>query len=922
MALLDPARSDSPTATALVAVLVVVHEGSALPEALEAVERQVYEPAAVMVVGGDPPARDSVEADRWAPSVAEAVATLDEGISHLWLLHDDSIPRPDALGALVREGGRVDADLVGSKILMSGHPGKLESVGLATDVFEVPASGLDREELDQEQYDVLRDVAFVAGSSILIDRAMFERVGGSDDLLEPITAALDLCQRVRLAGGRVVVVPSAEVLHDGSCQPESKPWRVEAGRIRAMLKAYSPVTLLWVVPFSLVLGLLEAVVSPLFGRWRLVAYLRAWAWNVMRLPSTIGSRRRVDRQVGDAELFRFQVRGSARLTAFLQRSTDYFLRVAESERLRNLGSLVETSQETVRRPVVASLLAGIAFALFATRQLWFDGVASVGYALAPPESVAATLDAFAGGWNPAGLGGADPLRPVIGAAALVQVALLGKASLVLVVTMVVAAVGGVVGMARLLGPFGVRPAARYGAGILFIGGPAVRAFTGDGVWHGLVAMAVLPWILSVVLHRQRTAASIAAAALLTAIGSAFLPLLLIVPTVLVAVWMLIESDGGLVRVGRAAGAAVLAIPALLPWVATLDDVEFLFMTGPDFFWSPSVWVATVTAATAGFLMAAAPRPMAQLAGWGALMASGGAILARTGSFGWGTDPGAAGLAVVGVGMAVIVGAALETAARSFETAGPLRYLRILAGVGAGLLLIGTITIAIPGRLGLPSSGLADTLAFTNEAAPGRVLLVGSEGAMPGGGQALEGGTHIRLVSTPVPRLWEAWPTPEAEGDRALAEAVTAALSGEDFRLGESLAEFGVGWIVTTGEGAITSTLDAQLDLLPLALPDTRAYQVDVAAPRAIDSTGTEWRSTGVAYEGPAGERTVRIAENADTRWGDQWEKDGWANRVTVTTGVVEFSPIGRLKSAALGALIWVGLLVISVAAIRERGGRS
>ncbi|NNJ48552.1 MAG: hypothetical protein HKP18_12065, partial [Acidimicrobiia bacterium] len=65
-----------------------------------------------------------------------------------------------------------------------------------------------------------------------------------------------------------------------------------------------------------------------------------------------------------------------------------------------------------------------------------------------------------------------------------------------------------------------------------------------------------------------------------------------------------------------------------------------------------------------------------------------------------------------------------------------------------------------------------------------------------------------------------------------------------------------------------------------------------------------------------------IAENADTRWGDQWEKDGWANRVTVTTGVVEFSPIGRLKSAALGALIWVGLLVISVAAIRERGGRS
>ena len=170
-------------------------------------------------------------------------------------------------------------------------------------------------------------------------------------------------------------------------------------------------------------------------------------------------------------------------------------------------------------------------------------------------------------------------------------------------------------------------------------------------------------------------------------------------------------------------------------------------------------------------------------------------------------------------------------------------------------------------------------------------------------------------------MWEAWPTAESPGDLALAEAVSAALSGEEFRLGENLADFGIGWIVATGEGPITSALDAQLDLLPLALPDTRAYQVAVPAPRAVDSNGAEWISTGIAYVGPTGERTVRIAENADTRWGDQWEQDGWANRVTVDTGRVAFGPIGRLKSAALGALIWAGLLVIASAAIRERGHR-
>ena len=325
MALLDPARSDSPTATALVAALVVVHDGSALPDALEAVSRQVYEPDQVIVIGG--PAPDADSGQPWAATVAEGLERLDESITYVWLLHDDSIARPDTLGALVREAARAGADLAGSKILVAGQPGKLESVGLATDVFEVPASGLDVTEVDQEQYDVLRDVAFVAGSSVLVRRDILVRVGGPDLALEPVTAALVLCQRVRLAGGRVVVVPSAEVLHDGTCSRQSTPWRVEAGRLRAMLKAYSVVTLLWVVPFNFILGLLEAVLSPLFGRWRLFAFLRAWGWNLLRLPSTLAARAAVVREVGDGELFRFQVPGSARLTAFWQRLGDVYTRL-------------------------------------------------------------------------------------------------------------------------------------------------------------------------------------------------------------------------------------------------------------------------------------------------------------------------------------------------------------------------------------------------------------------------------------------------------------------------------------------------------------------------------------------------------------------------------------------------------------------
>jgi hypothetical protein len=801
---------------------------------------------------------------------------------------------------------------------VSGKPGVLESVGLATDVFAVPASGLDVDELDQEQYDVLRDVAFVAGSSMLVDRHMLERVGGPDPRLEPLTAALDLCQRVHLAGGRVVVVPSAEVLHDGSCHGESKPWRVEAGRLRAMLKAYSPVTLLWAVPLNFVLGLLEAIVSPLFGRWRLTSFVRAWVWNLLRLPDTIAARRRVERVAGDRELFRFQVRGSARLTAFGQRVGDRWVVMAASERARSLGSLVESGQETVRRPLVASLLAGLGFALFSTRQFWIDGVATAGYALTPSSSVAVALRSYSGGWNPADLGSPEPLRPVIGAVSMVQVALLGRASATLVVILVLASVAGVVGIARLLGPFGVRPAARYGAGVLFIGGASVRVLAGDGIWHGIVAMVVLPWILTVAFHRRRTASAVVAIALLTAIGAAFLPLMLLLPVAAILVWALVDSVDALRFLARLTIGALLALPALLPWVGVLDDPGSLFTDGPDFFWAPSVWVVILVAVAAAATMAGAPNPLSRLAGWGALLVAGGAVLARTGSFGWGTDPGAAGMAAAGLGMAVVAGAGFEAGARAFEVPGASLYLRLAASLAAAVLVVGTVSVALPGRLGFPSSGLDEVLSFTVEAVPSRALLLGDEAAMPGGGHPLTESLHYRVVSTPAPRLVEAWPSAPRIGEEALQEVLAGALSGASFRLGEELADFGIGWIVVTGDGGPTDSLDAQLDLLPLALPETRAYQVEVAGPRAVDTAGTEWVAGGTGYSGPTGTRVVRLADNADSRWGDRWEQSGWANQVSTDSGLIEFGPIGTLRRAAFVSLLWVGALVLAAAAVRER----
>ncbi|MDH3606814.1 MAG: hypothetical protein OER12_07445, partial [Acidimicrobiia bacterium] len=162
------------------------------------------------------------------------------------------------------------------------------------------------------------------------------------------------------------------------------------------------------------------------------------------------------------------------------------------------------------------------------------------------------------------------------------------------------------------------------------------------------------------------------------------------------------------------------------------------------------------------------------------------------------------------------------------------------------------------------------------------------------------------------------PTPARLGDEALTEILESALAGGSFRVGESLAEFGIQWIVATDPGPVVDALDAQLDLLPLALPDTLAYQVEGDAPRAIDESGVLWTPSGIDFVGPGAGGTVRLAENADSRWSGQWVQDGWANRVTVDTGIISFGPIRRLRTASIVALAWVGLLVIGVAAIRGR----
>ena len=107
----------------------------------------------------------------------------------------------DAVEQLVETAERVDgAGVVGAKILDADHPGVLLDVGQSIDRFGYPYSPLEAGEIDQGQYDRLREVMAVSSSAMLVRGDLAAAIGLPDDRFPTRFADVDFCWRARVAG--------------------------------------------------------------------------------------------------------------------------------------------------------------------------------------------------------------------------------------------------------------------------------------------------------------------------------------------------------------------------------------------------------------------------------------------------------------------------------------------------------------------------------------------------------------------------------------------------------------------------------------------------------------------------------------------------------------------------------------------------
>lgn len=815
-------------ASPAVAVAILADDGIDPQGTLQALRSQVYAPTQTLVVGG--PKREG-----GVRNSSEVIGALAPGVSFVWWVHGDTRPRPDALGGLVREIERTEAAVAGSKILVDGGSDRLESVGGATDVYGDIYTGLDPDELDLEQYDVVREVSYVSAVSLLVRRDLLRGLGGFDPSLAPQAASIDFCQRVRLAGGRVVVVPSSEVFHQSPCAAEAPGWKEQGGRNKAMLVAYSLLTLAWVVPMGALVGLLDGLSQLVLGRVRpLLATLVSWLWTLAQVPSVIVARARLRRirVVGDEELFRFQVSGSSRLRRTFSEIGDRFNAAIDED---EAGSLAERARIVWRRPSAGLSTISALAVLVATRSIWFSGPPQVGFAL--PAGLSGFGAAYGGGPNPAGFGSDLVVPPVVGLGSIAFLLLGRRPNLGSALLLLVAIALALLGMARLARRMGAGSLGAFVAGWVYVAGATTAAVAATANWPALLAIGPLPWAIEAVVapsvQGRRRVGRLASAGLAAGFVAIAFPPLLLVVAVSGLLWAVVARRFGAAALGLAATA--LGALLILPYVLGADLNDVLFAGSPPDIANEWLWLA---AFGLGLAVAALFSSRTRLASiwWAGLMGSAGYLVSQIPTL----APGVAVLAMVGssVGAAVLAASLVEV-----ETP----RLKLVGGLAAALLLLPAALTIAQGRFGLPVDRWTDRLDFVATLSagddPGRALLIGPPGSLPGRARTMFGFDY-RTIDGGQPTLTQAYLSRPGERDEELVRVINEhLLAGVDLRPGVALAGLGIEWLVLVPDSELpTEILSRQIDLAARPVATDLAVYQNLSYRPGTDSPGESTRS--------------------------------------------------------------------------------
>ena len=850
-----------------VVVVVVAHDpGWWFEETLASIAAQHYQQISVLVIdagGSDPVAlRNRIAAvmpeahlrrldsnPGFGAAANESLVAVQGAAFHL-LCHDDVRLEPDVVGVLVEEAFRSNAGVVGPKIVEWVDPDRLLSVGMSCDHFGQPSPFVERGDLDQEQFDSVRDVLYLQGCVTLVRSDLFEALGGFDSELTFHGEDLDLGWRAHVAGARVIVAPDARVGHLealGERRPVDDRRRLQTRhRIRTRLVATTFSTRLRTTPVAVLYSVLEILQAVLFGRFRHARDISsAWLWNLTHAGSTRQLRARLAavRRVDDAEVRAFQRRGNVRLSAFMR------AQFGRSEGDASNWDFVSNLRATRGTLTFTAWLLIIAYLLVASRELLFSTIPAVGNM---PEMlpVGDMFSRWISGYQTTGLGSTAPAPTGLGLFGLLGTLLAGAVGLLRHLLILGMLPLGVLAMWRLTRPVSSRRA-RVIATVAYLIIPLAGGSLARGDWSGLVAFAAMPLVASLlfgaselapfgsrggqagpgVTHRPLTH-RIAAIGLVTAlaatIAAAFIGVVVATSIVLVLGGLLVGQVRSSLRILAAGlGGAALAFALQLPWsLSFIEDWRTVLGTAsagepPTLSSVTRFAVGSVgTSALCWALLGTALLPLLigrdWRLGWAVrcwALILGGFLGAWVLGQGWisGALPPVSLLlvpAAVGVSLSVGLGvAAFEVDLPDYHF-GWRQFASILAAAAFLIAGLPALGVALSGRWGMPRGDFGVSLSFLDdegEADSFRVLWLGDASSLPLSGWNLDApgidelGTGRSLTfatsSSGMPTVAEQWSSPVDPALRSLASSLGVAGAGGTARLGALVAPMAVRYII-------------------------------------------------------------------------------------------------------------------------------
>ncbi len=199
-----------------------------------------------------------------------------KGASHYLFMHDDVVLDHEATKLLLEGSYMYNCGVAGPKVLDYQAKEEILSVGYLTDRFMVPVSLSEQGEIDQGQYDQIREVIAVDGAAMMIRSDLFVAIGGFDVALTLFSEDIDICVRAKTSGASVYVFPEAKVFHLAALSKQlrfasSQNFKngfeaLRYGEIKTMTSVYSTprAFLMYVLVFCM--SLVEIALSSIFKK--------------------------------------------------------------------------------------------------------------------------------------------------------------------------------------------------------------------------------------------------------------------------------------------------------------------------------------------------------------------------------------------------------------------------------------------------------------------------------------------------------------------------------------------------------------------------------------------------------------------------------------------------------------------------------